>query len=47
MFDSLKDEIRKSEGPEKPGARLILYAGVLAASILGFWALYASILFLE
>jgi hypothetical protein len=45
MFDSLNDEIKKSEGPEKPTARLILYAGVLAASIFGFWALYAGILF--
>ena len=47
MFDSLNEEIRKREGPEKPSARLLLYAGVLAASIFGFWALYAGILFLE
>lgn len=47
MFDSLKDGIRKSEGPETLAGRLMFYAGVLAASIFGFWALYAGILYLE
>lgn len=47
MFDSLNDEIRKRQGPEKPTDRLILYAGVVVASLFGFWALYAGILFLE
>ncbi|MBZ5618886.1 MAG: hypothetical protein LAQ69_09215 [Acidobacteriia bacterium] len=47
MFDSLNDEIRKREGLEKPATRMIRYAGVLVASLFGFWALYAGIRFLE
>ena len=47
MFNSLNDEIRKAEGAEPPTSRLLRYAGIVAASTLGFWALYAGILFLE
>jgi hypothetical protein len=47
MFNSLNDEIRKSEGVEPPTSRLLRYAGIVAASILAFSALYAGILFLE
>jgi hypothetical protein len=47
MFNSLNDEIKKSEGVESPTTRLLRYAGILAASTIGFWALYTGILFLE
>jgi len=47
MFSSLNDEIRKQEAMEPLTARVFRYAGVLIAAIIGFWALYAGILFLE
>ena len=48
MFDSLSDEIRRKEGPpETASVRLLRYAGVALAAIVGVWALYAGILFLE
>jgi len=47
MFSSLNDEIRKREAVEPLTARLLRYAGVLGAAMIGFWALYAGILYLE
>jgi len=47
MFNSLNDEIRKQEAVEPLTPRLLRYAGVLTASIISFWALYAGIRFLE
>jgi len=47
MFDSLNDEIRKSEAPVKPADRLLLYGGVAIASIVVFCGLYLGILFME
>lgn len=47
MFSSLNDEIRKQEVVEPLTARLLRYAGVLIASIISFWALYAGIRLLE
>jgi len=47
MFSSLNDEIRKQEAVEPLTARLLRYAGVLATALVGFWALYAGILYLE
>jgi len=47
MFNSLDDEIRKSEGAEPSTARWLRFAGIVAASTVGFWALYAGILLLE
>jgi hypothetical protein len=47
MFGSLNDEIRKQVAVEPLTARLLRYAGVLAASIVVFGALYAGIRYLE
>jgi hypothetical protein len=48
MFDSLNEEIRKTEGQtETPMARALRYAGIILTSALVFGALYAGILFLE
>jgi hypothetical protein len=48
MFDSLNDEIRRTEGPaESTLLRLLRYAGVSLAAIVFVWALYAGILLLE
>lgn len=48
MFDSLNDEIRRSEGVEEgAGIRLLRYAGVAVAAMVFMWALYAGILLLE
>jgi hypothetical protein len=47
VFNSLNDEIGKQEAVEPLTARLHRYAGVLTASYIGFWALYAGIRFLE
>jgi hypothetical protein len=47
MFNSLNDEIRKQEAVEPLTARLLCYAGILMASLIGIWALYTGLLFLE
>jgi hypothetical protein len=48
MFDSLSDEIRRTEGvPEATSTRLLRYACVALAAIVAVWALYAGVLFLE
>jgi hypothetical protein len=47
MFNSLNDEIGKQEAVGPLTARPLRYAGVLTASFVGFWALYAGIRFLE
>ena len=48
MFESINEEIKRSEGPpEKPTVRVLRYAGVAAAAMAVFWGLYAAILLLE
>jgi hypothetical protein len=48
MFDSISEEMKKSEGPpERPAVRLLRYAGVAAAAIGVLWGLCAAILLLE
>lgn len=48
MFDSLNDEIRRTEGePESNATRCLRYAGVAVAAMVFVWALYAGILLLE
>jgi hypothetical protein len=47
MFSSLNDELKKQETMEPLTARMLRYAGVLTASLISFWALYAGIRFLE
>jgi len=48
MFDSLNQEIRRSEGkPETAAARLLRYTGIGVATMLARWALYAGMLYLE
>ena len=47
MFSSLNDEIRKQPAVESFIARLLFHAGVLAAAVIGFSALYLGILYLE
>ena len=47
MFNSLNDQIRKQEAVETVFVRLLRYAGVITASVIGFLTLYASIRFLE
>lgn len=48
MFDSLNDEIRRTEGvAESNRTRLLRYAGITVAALVFVWALYAGILLLE
>lgn len=48
MFDSLNDEIRRTEGPpESMRVRLLRYTGIALAAVVFVWALYASVLLLE